>query len=58
MALIRATGEATDNDEYDARVGINWTGGQPLTILTRDYHCFTYDGATTRCTTTHQSRPP
>jgi hypothetical protein len=44
MALIRATAEATDNDEYNARVGINWTGGQPLTILTKDKHGFTYDG--------------
>lgn len=47
MALIRAMAEATDNDEYDVRVGINWTGGQPLMILTRDnfgYHC---DGIST-----------
>lgn len=36
MALIRATAEATYNNEYDVRVGINWTTGQPLTILTKD----------------------
>jgi hypothetical protein len=44
MALIRATAETTDNDEYDVRVGIEWTGGQPLTILTKDNSGFTYDG--------------
>ncbi|GAA3464257.1 ATP-binding protein [Saccharothrix longispora] len=47
MALIRATAEATDNDEYDVRVGIEWTGGQPLTILTRDGFGHTYDGVST-----------
>ena len=47
MALIRATAEATDNDEYDVRVGIDWTGEQPLTILTKDNYGFTYDGVST-----------
>jgi hypothetical protein len=47
MALIRVTAEATDNDEYDIRVGIDWTGGQPLAILTTDNHGFTYDGVST-----------
>ena len=47
MALIRATAEATDNDEYDVRVGIDWAGEQPLTILTTDNHGFTYDGVST-----------
>jgi Putative DNA-binding domain len=42
MALIRATAEATDNDEYDLRVGINWTGTEPLMILTRDNFGFVY----------------
>ena len=42
MALIRATAEATDNDEYDLRVGIAWTGGEPLMILTKDNMGFTY----------------
>ncbi|MBB1254639.1 ATP-binding protein [Streptomyces sp. OF3] len=36
MALVRATAAATDNDEYDVRVGIDWHGEQPLTIFTRD----------------------
>lgn len=34
MALVRATAEATGNDEYDVRVGIEWTGQQPLKIFT------------------------
>lgn len=29
-------GEAIDNDEYQVRAGIDWTGGQPFTILTLD----------------------
>jgi hypothetical protein len=33
MALVRVTAESTGNDEYDIRVGVNWTGNAPLTIL-------------------------
>lgn len=44
MALVRNMAEATGNDEYDVRLGIEWTGGQPLTILTKDNMGFTYDG--------------
>jgi hypothetical protein len=47
MALIRATAEATHNDEYDLRVGIAWTGEQPLVILTKDNFGHTYDGVST-----------
>lgn len=47
MALIRTTAEATDNDEYDVRVGIIWTGSEPLLILTKDNQGFTYDGVST-----------
>ncbi len=47
MALLRATAEATDNDEYDVRVGIAWTGEVPLCILTTDNQGFTYDGVST-----------
>ncbi|WP_234347628.1 AlbA family DNA-binding domain-containing protein, partial [Streptomyces specialis] len=47
MALIRATAEATDNDEYDVRVGIDWTGGEPLKILTKDNFGYSYDGVST-----------
>jgi hypothetical protein len=43
-ALIRATAEATDNDEYDVRVGINWTGDESLTILTKDQFGYALDG--------------
>lgn len=44
MALVRTTAETTDNDEYDVRLGIEWTGEEPLTILTTDNMGFTYDG--------------
>lgn len=47
MALIRTTAEVTDNDEYDVRVGIEWRGGQPLMILTKDNSGHTYDGVST-----------
>lgn len=47
MALIRTTATATDNDEYELRLGINWAGPEPLTILTKDNQGFTYDGAST-----------
>ena len=47
MALIRATAEATGNDEYNLRGGIVWTGGEPLMILTKDNQGFTYDGVST-----------
>ena len=41
MALIRTTADATGNDEYDVRVGIEWTGSEALTILTVDNWLFT-----------------
>ncbi|MFF5576002.1 AlbA family DNA-binding domain-containing protein [Streptomyces luteogriseus] len=47
MALMRATAEVTDNQEYDVRVGIEWAGQEPLTILSRDQLGYTYDGAST-----------
>ncbi|GAB3795613.1 AlbA family DNA-binding domain-containing protein [Micromonospora zhanjiangensis] len=47
MALIRTTAEATDNGEYDVRLGIDWSGEQPLAILTKDNMGFTYDGVST-----------
>ena len=47
MALVRATSQATDNVEYELRVGICWEGAEPLTILTRDSFGLTYDGAST-----------
>lgn len=44
MALTRTTAETTGNDEYDIRLGIEWTGNQPLTILTKDNMGFTVSG--------------
>lgn len=35
-ALVRATAEALQHDEYDVRVGIEWAGEEPLRILTID----------------------
>jgi hypothetical protein len=58
MALIRATAEATDNDEYNLRVGIAWTGGEPLMILTKDNMGFTYDGVSNPVHRYTPSRPP
>lgn len=47
MGLVRAAAEATDSDEYEVRVGIEWAGEQPLAILTTDNSGFTYDGVST-----------
>lgn len=47
MALVRATAEATDNDEYDLRVGIDANAEQALSILTRDQAGFIYDDVST-----------
>jgi hypothetical protein len=44
LALVRVTAEATHNDEYDVRLAVEWSGEQPLTILTKDNMGFTYDG--------------
>jgi hypothetical protein len=44
LALARTTAETTGNDEYDVRLGIEWVGEEPLTILTKDSMGFTYDG--------------
>lgn len=46
LALARTTADTTGNDEYDVRLGIEWNGEQPLTILTKDNMGFTYDGVT------------
>lgn len=47
LALVRITAEATGTDEYDVRLGIEWTGEQPLRILTTDDMGFTYSGVST-----------
>lgn len=46
-ALIRAVAEIQHLDEYEVRVGLEWTGDQPLQILTVDGSRFTYDGVST-----------
>lgn len=47
MALLRATAETAATDEYDVRVGIEWSGAQPLVILTQDNMGHTYRDAST-----------
>lgn len=47
MALTRITAESTGNDEYDVRVGIDWTGAEPLRILTVDNSGFVYKDVST-----------
>lgn len=47
MSLLRLTAEATGNDEYEIRVGIEWTGGEPLMILTRDNTGYIFDRVST-----------
>lgn len=47
MALVHANAQALHQDEYDVRVGIEWAGEQPLSILTVDGSGFTYDGVST-----------
>ncbi len=47
MALIRATADALHTDEYEVRVGVEWVGNEPLSILTLDGSNFTYDGTST-----------
>lgn len=45
MALVRRTAEASGGEEYDIRVGVEWTGEQRLTISTVDNFGYHYDGA-------------
>lgn len=47
MALLRVTAEATANDQYDVRVGLEWAGAEPLSILTADNFGYTHDGVST-----------
>lgn len=47
MALLRLTAEATGNDEYEIRVGIEWAGGEPLMVLTRDNSGYVFNGVST-----------
>lgn len=47
MALIRTAAEATGNDEYDVRLGIEWSGEHSLVVLTKDNFGYAYDGVST-----------
>ncbi len=47
MAIVRTTAHLTGNTEYDLRLTINWSGPQPLTILTTDSQGHTYGGVST-----------
>lgn len=44
MGLIRAVSEHVATSEYEVRVGIEWSGGEPLVIETVDQHGFPFDG--------------
>lgn len=47
MALVRVNGETVGGGEYETRVGIEWRGPEPLSILTTDSSGYTYDGVST-----------
>lgn len=40
MALIRVTGPALGISEYEVRIGLEWEGQKPLTILSPDAYGF------------------
>lgn len=46
-ALVRAAAAALHHGEYDVCVGVEWTGEQPLTVLTVDGHGYTFNGVST-----------
>ncbi|CAJ1505604.1 hypothetical protein [[Mycobacterium] burgundiense] len=50
-ALVRATAAARHHGEYDVCVGVEWTGEQPLCVLTVDGTGYTYDGVSTPLST-------
>ncbi len=47
MAITRATADVTSNDEYEVRVGVEWSGQQALTFLTRNHSGDLSDWGTT-----------
>ncbi|WP_235504767.1 AlbA family DNA-binding domain-containing protein [Arthrobacter sp. Leaf141] len=47
MALTRITADSTGNDGYDVRAGIDWTGTEPLQIMTIDNSGFVYKDVST-----------
>lgn len=48
MGLLRATALRTHDDEYDLRVGIEWTGTEPLILTTSDEVGLQHDRASMR----------
>ena len=50
-ALVRATAAALHHGEYDVRVGVEWTGEQPLAVLTVDGQGFIYGEVSTPLST-------
>lgn len=47
MALVRVAAQTMHHEEIDVQIGIEWSGEQPLKILTVDGSGFTYDGSST-----------
>lgn len=47
MALVRAVEAHFSAGDYELRVGIEWTGDDPLVIATKDQHGFGYEGTST-----------
>jgi Putative DNA-binding domain len=43
MALARTTADTLGISEYDAQVGIEWSGTEPLVLLTKDQYGYAYD---------------
>jgi hypothetical protein len=41
---MRATSDHLGTTEYETRVGIEWSGDQPIVIETVDHHGLPYDG--------------
>lgn len=47
MALVRVAARAMHHEEIDVRIGIEWSGEEPLRILTVDGSGYTYAGTST-----------
>ncbi|MGW9631822.1 AlbA family DNA-binding domain-containing protein [Agromyces sp. NPDC055520] len=47
MALLRASASASNRTEYEIRVGIEWSGTKPLSIMAADQFGFAIDEGTT-----------
>lgn len=45
MALVRATAQVMGGQEYDVKVGIRWTGQEPLMIMSKDQHGIDLDSS-------------